>query len=102
MSQPFLDLSNVCPVIEGIGGGRGSEGVRSEPRPFDPDLLSVMLHHTPIDQSRHGKIFLEVGSIAERSVSVAGYPNFSNSCVEAAAQQDAVQRLSVKRPVRII
>ncbi len=53
MSQPFLDLSNVCPVIEVIGGGRGSEGVRSEPHPFDPDLLSVTLHHTPIDQSRH-------------------------------------------------
>lgn len=45
MSQPLLDEGDFSLVLEGVGCGRGSQGVEAYPVDVDPGLLRVHLGH---------------------------------------------------------
>ena len=43
MPEPLLDLGNICPVLKGVRGGRGTERMHTEAVRItrDPDLLRM-------------------------------------------------------------
>ena len=59
MPQPFLDLSDISTVFEGVGGRRGTKGVGAEGFHGDADGFGVVHHDVPVDRVA-GEGFFEV------------------------------------------
>ena len=67
MPQPLLHLSDISLVIQGIGGGRGPQGVHAQPLNIaNPNFPRILLHHPIHAVCSHCLIEPTVGIVLHR------------------------------------